>query len=363
MTQMPDHAAKRVLIYRIGSLGDTVVALPSFHLIARHFPDAERKLLTNIPIASKAPAAAAVLENTGLVHGYFRYAVGTRSAKELLKLWWSIVRWRPDALIYLSPARGVREAKRDATFFRLCGVRRLIGVPYTEDLQKNCIDSKTGALEFEAERLARTIADLGDAAIENPLNWSLHLTQGELDKAAQVLQPAGGKPVIAVSIGTKVQANEWGRENWTELLFQLAMRYPGYALAIAGAPTDFEESERIAEGWRRGPSATNAGPVINLCGQLSPRESGALFATAKIFLGHDSGPMHLAAAAQTPCVAVFSARGKPRVWFPYGEKHRVLYHKVECGGCNLDTCVVENKKCILSIRVDEVLAEVSAVLG
>jgi heptosyltransferase III len=57
--------------------------------------------------------------------------------------------------------------------------------------------------------------------------------------------------------------------------------------------------------------------------------------------------MHLAAEVQTPCVAVFSARGKPRVWFPYDEKHRVLYHKVECWDCNLDPCLVEEKKCIL----------------
>src|ERR1700716_3750504 len=104
---------KRALLYRIGRLGDTVVALPSLHLVARAFPDSERRLLTNFPIHVKAPPAAAVLQDTGLVDGYFRYSIGTRSPGELLALWWQLVRWRPDVLIYLGGARGVKAARRD----------------------------------------------------------------------------------------------------------------------------------------------------------------------------------------------------------------------------------------------------------
>ncbi|MEO6910483.1 MAG: glycosyltransferase family 9 protein, partial [Edaphobacter sp.] len=122
---------KRVLIYRLGSLGDTLVALPALHLIARAFPHADRRMLTNFPVNVKAPAAAAVLGDNGLVDSYFRYAVGTRSPRELLSLWWQLVRWRPEVLIYLSASRGVAVARRDAAFFRLCGIRRLVGIPIT----------------------------------------------------------------------------------------------------------------------------------------------------------------------------------------------------------------------------------------
>jgi len=126
---------KRVLVYRLGSLGDTVVALPSLHLVARAFPDAERRLLTNFPADVKAPPAAAVLGGSGLVSGYFRYVVGTRSMFGLSKLWWQLRRWRPDALVYLGAARGVESARRDARFFWLCGVREMVGVPLTAALQ------------------------------------------------------------------------------------------------------------------------------------------------------------------------------------------------------------------------------------
>src|SRR5436190_9988886 len=97
---------RRVLIYRLGSLGDTVVALPALRLVARAFPDAERWALTNFSVSSKAAPMASVLEGTGLVHGYLKYPVGLRDAVGLLKLRRDIRRLRPDALVYLAEAHG-----------------------------------------------------------------------------------------------------------------------------------------------------------------------------------------------------------------------------------------------------------------
>ena len=73
--------------------------------------------------------------------------------------------------------------------------------------------------------------------------------------------------------------------------------------------------------------------------------------------------MHLAAAVQTPCVAIFAARNLPRVWFPYGDQHRVLYHPTACAGCGLETCIAERKRCLTAISVAEVLAQVELALS
>jgi heptosyltransferase III len=352
-------STKRVLIYRLGSLGDTLIALPALHLVASAFPDAERRMLTNFPVNVKAPPAAAILGDSGLVHSYFRYAVGTRSPREVLALWWQLLRWRPQVLVYLGSKRGIESAQRDAKFFRLCGISRLIGVPVTEDMQENHWLGNELALEPEGARLARNIAELGDARLDDPRSWDLHLTEAEQNRAKEALAPVAGHPLIAVSVGTKVQSKDWGRENWRALLARLAGLYPGYALALSGAPEESEASEFAAEGWR----GVSSQPVVNLCGRLTPRESAAAFAQARLFVGHDSGPMHLAAAVQTPCVAIFAARNKPRVWFPYGKQHRVVYHQTDCWGCGLETCTIERKKCLTSITVDEVVAEVRAILG
>ena len=128
----PMNDVRRVLIYRLGSLGDTVVALPCFKLIARVFPDAERFVLTNFPVNSKAAPLQAILGHNGLVDGYLEYPLRTRDATALLTLRSRIQALKPDALIYLCGPRGTLRAVRDILFFLSCGVRRIIGAPIKE---------------------------------------------------------------------------------------------------------------------------------------------------------------------------------------------------------------------------------------
>ena len=251
------------------------------------------------------------MNTPAFVQGFFRYAVGTRSPRELFSLWWQLVRWRPQVLVYLGAARGIESARRDALFFRLCGISTQIGVPLTEPMQHN-LPALDGALEPEAGRLTRNLASLGPPMLQDPRSWDLHLTQAEHVRASEALISAGDLPVIAVSVGTKVQAKDWGRDNWRDLLTRLAALYPAHALALAGAPEEAAASDFAAAHWTQAGGA----PVINLCGTLTPRESAAVFARSRIFLGHDSGPMHLAAAVQTPCVAIFAARNIPASGFP-----------------------------------------------
>jgi ADP-heptose:LPS heptosyltransferase len=307
-----------------------------------------------------------VLEGSGLIHGYMRYTAATRSPLELLKLWASLLRWRPDVLIYLAAARGIPAARRDARFFRLCGIRQQIGVPLTEALQTNFNGTapqpnplQTRELEPEASRLARNLASLGDARLDSPASWDLRLTAAEHAAAVSAIGPdAMLREILAVSVGTKVQAKDWGRDNWRALLTALARAWPGRTLLLAGSPEESAASDFAAALWQ----SSGGGPIVNLCGRLTPRESAAALARARLFIGHDSGPMHLAATVGTPCVALFAARNLPRQWFPYGPGHRVLYHHVECAGCGLETCIEQQKKCLLSITVPEVLAAIHTAL-
>ena len=369
---MVDERVRRVLIYRLGSLGDMTVSVPVLRLVARAFPRAERRMLTNVPVHAKAPAAAAVLDGSGLVDGYFRYAVGTRSVTELGRLWAQLRWWRPEVVVYLAAARGVTVAARDVRFLRWCGVQRVVGAPLTEALQGNYFGEEPGSaagkarlfageLEPEAARLARCVAALGSAELEKAESWALGLTAAERARAtaaigAEVLAAgATGREPVAVSVGTKVQAKDWGREKWRELLRQMAPLLAGRGLLLLGAAEEAEVSAFVATGWM--------GPVVNLCGRLTPRESAAALEQACLFLGHDSGPMHLAASVGTPVVAVFAARNIPRVWFPFGDGNEIVYRRVACWGCGLETCVEQGKKCLEGIGVEEVLAAVKRALG
>jgi ADP-heptose:LPS heptosyltransferase len=351
-----DRAVKKLLVYRLGSLGDTLVSLPCLHLLQRTFPQSERRLLTNFPVHAKAPAAAAILGESGLVHGYLRYVVGTRSPGILLQLAREIRRFNPDMLVYLMPPRSRRAALRDKLFFKwAAGVKRIVGLPAPDVRSAPRVNPETSLYEAEFDRLARSIAEIGDAATKDPANWDLRLTASERQVARTALGDLAGKPLVVCGPGTKMQAKDWGQENWRELLRRVAASYRGYGFAIVGAQEDSSAGDFVLREL--------TGPKLNLCGRLTPRETAAVLEYGSIFLGPDSGPMHLAACVGVPCVIAFSARGLPGVWFPAGQNHKVVYHRVSCFGCNLDTCTIEARRCLSSITVDEMAAAVHDVLS
>lgn len=340
-------STQRVLIYRLGSLGDMVVALPALHLIKQSFPRARRLLLTNHPVHAKAPAASEVLGNSGLVDGFISYPVGARSVMPLAKLWWQIIRFRPQVLIYLAASRGDDHIKRDARFFHLCGVAKIIGLHLGPSAASTYFP-ETELWEHEAARLSRMVEALGKCDVDDRRNWDLGLTEEEKGKARNALSHLGGTPFVVCGAGTKMQAKDWGRENWRQLLSRLSAEMPDHALAMVGAKEEAELSDYAASQWR--------GPFVNLCGRLSVRESAAVISNAELFMGPDSGPMHLAAAVGVPCACVFAARDKPGAWYPRGPANRVIYHRVDCMQCYLETCVAQKKRCLTSITVDEMFA-------
>ncbi|MGO9336358.1 MAG: glycosyltransferase family 9 protein [Terracidiphilus sp.] len=350
----PDPTIRRVLIHRLGSLGDTVVALPCFHLIARVFSNAERRLLTNFPVHAKAPASAAVLGCSGLVHGYMRYAVGTRNPLELLRLAQEIRRFRPDLVVYLMHIRPWKAIRRDRMFYRLAGVRRIVGMAAEKEM-KFRFDEDAGLFEREPFRLARLVGELGDAEPAKLANWDMMLSDGERETAREAVRMLGDSPLIVCGPGTKMPAKDWGPDNWQALLGRIDRKYPGHSLALVGANEEFNVAEHAAKQWM--------GPWVNLCGRLAPRGTAALLQHAKIFLGPDSGPMHLAASVGTPCVIPFSAASPPGIWFPYGNKHQIVYHRTRCAGCYLEKCNVDGHPCLTSISVEEMETAVDRVMN
>ncbi len=347
----------RVLIFRVGSLGDTLVALPAFRLIVNAYPNAERRLLTCISDNHKATPVQSILDGTGFVHGYYDYSTGTKKIKEMMRLARQIRKWKPNILIYLMEPKGLHRTLRDAAYFKWgCGIPHILGLPVSRDRRRVQPLDDTGRVEWEANRLVRCLTGLGEVNPEAPAFYRLALTEQERSAANLALRLLpDGIPVISASIGSKWRVNDWEDANWSELLRKLCDMYPDHALVMVGAKIEYHRSQRLLDHW--------SGPSLNLCGDLSPRESAAILQRAGIFIGHDSGPMHLAASVGTRCVAIFSARNPPGEWFPLGEGHQVLYHQVPCYGCKLDICTKYNKRCILSIRVDEVIEAVRRILG
>lgn len=301
------------------------------------FPDAERIVLTNRPVSSKAAPLEVILHAGGFIHRAIDYPVGLRDPSALVGLARQIRAERIDTLVYVGGGRGRLAVWRDLVFFRACGIRKVIGAPTHPDLAVNRVD-EAGVVEPEASRLARCLAPLGAIDLLAPDAFDLNLTPYEHAKAASLLAPPFDQPFMAVNTGGKVVEKDWGEANWIALFKALA---PNLSLPVVfvGGAEDSARAQTLGALWN--------GPWLDACGKLAPRETAALLTHAAFFVGHDSGPMHLAAAARAPCVGLFGIINRPRKWHPFGARHRILH----------DTAGVER---ISVAAVQEAMAEMVA---
>jgi ADP-heptose:LPS heptosyltransferase len=320
---------RRIIVFRQGSIGDFVVSLPSFHLIRQSYPAAEIILLTNLPASESVMPAEAILDGTGLVDRYLKYPGGTRDPAELRELKAQLRAGPGDMLIYLAGAKGTLTTFRDYLFFRWCGLRAIVGISANPQWMQSRPPMSGGDLwEPEAERLARQLARLGRVDCGLARNWDLHLSDAETAEATRLLDEglprlrAGRPPLLGLSVGTKEPAvKDWGDDNWLTVI--RGLQRLGCGLVLLGGMEDRDRSARLTADW--------PGDVVNLCGRSSPRVSAAVLRHVRLLLCHDSGPMHLAAAVGTPCVAIFARHSLPGRWFPFGAEHKILYPMAKSG--------------------------------
>ena len=135
----------------------------------------------------------------------------------------------------------------------------------------------------------------------------------------------------------------WPEDRYREVVADLITEFDLWPV-VFGGPEDRDRGDRLLRSWRRG---------YNGAGALSLRSSASALARCRLYLGNDSGVMHLAAAAGVPCVALFSARESPGSWYPYGGAHRVLRSQIDCEGCMLVECIDRRMECLMAISTAE----------
>ena len=342
-----------VLVYRTGGFGDHIIGLPCLHLVARQFPGDRRILIANSPSNSKVPSATEIFAGSGLFEDILlvpRHPM--KHPMEMARLHRRITRLGASTLVYLPclpaeiPVDIPKRIFRDIAFFYLAGVRNFIGLPARGNL--NRLKLPSGSWEPERDRLARMLSGIGKVDYSSKNNWDLRLTDEEKDWGSSQVRSLGDRPVLAISISSSIQAKDWTLERWVALMPGLRKAFPSHALIAVGAALDYQPSQSVLSSWE--------GPHLNLCGLASPRQTAAALGKCDIFFGVDSGPMHLAASLGVPCVIVFSARAPKGIWFPYGERHEILYTETSCSNCGLDVCITENRRCLLSIMPGDVIA-------
>jgi len=317
---MANAAQPCILIFRLGSIGDTVVALPCYHALARRYPQHRRVLLTNALTSVRASSAETVLTGTGLIDETLYYPVGDFSLAAFRGFAAEIRRCRPELLVYLAERPTLGPVLRDFAIFKAAGVPRIVGLPWTARKRRGEFLAGTQELEQETFRLARLLEPIAPVEF-GAADWDLKLSALEIQRADRTLRGLGAAALsgglIAVAPGAKFAVKDWGADNWRALLNSLTASHPSLALVLIGAGDERGLADDVGREWR--------GPRVNLCGSLTPRETTAVLRRCALLICHDSGPMHLAASQGIPCVALFGNYNKPRQWFPFGAGHRVVH--------------------------------------
>lgn len=134
-----------------------------------------------------------------------------------------------------------------------------------------------------------------------------------------------------------------------------ALHASGHRIVVTAAPAEHELG--FVQAVLRGARA----PVVDLSGKLSLKQLAALTQRARVFVGVDSVPMHIAAAMQTPVVALFGPSGDLE-WGPWQVRAQVITLGYSCRPCGLDGCGGGKvSDCLTDISVDQVLTAVRAL--
>jgi ADP-heptose:LPS heptosyltransferase len=285
----------RILVIRGGAIGDFILSLPALKALRDTYPDAHIEILGYKHIAALAEnrfyAQAVHSIEYGPLSSFF--AKSSELPAELANYFTSF-----DLIIsYLYDPDEIFERN-----LRACGVQNLIPGPGAK------IDSSAHA----ARQLAKPVEELGIKVVD--LAAKIFPCAEDRQFARDFLRDLP-RPSLTIHPGSGSEKKNWPLENWIDLGNDLLGResFRGSILIISGE-ADRAQVARLEELWQneRVAFAKNL-PLVHLA---------ALFENS-IFVGHDSGISHLAAAAGANCILLFGPTD-PDIWAPQNENARVI---------------------------------------
>ncbi len=291
----------KILVIRGGAIGDFLLTLPAISLLREAFPQARLEILGYEHIVSLATSggyadAARSIEYAAMA-GFF-------NPKADLD---------PELSAYFASFQQIVSYLYDPDGFfagnlRRCGVKNLIEASPKVDVEG---DHATRQLARPLERLA--------LYLDHEVDVRLRMAAFHQEQASAVLQTCGGGrdpelPLVAIHPGSGGERKNWPPERWEALgrwLFSLPEPIRPWVLLVGGE-SDVKTLETLQTAWAADIQA--AGRFIVAANQPLP-DLAALLARCRLFVGHDSGISHLAAAVGLPCVLLFGPTD-PDIWAP-----------------------------------------------
>jgi heptosyltransferase-2 len=326
----------RILIIRLSSLGDTVLATAALEALGKAFPGIKADVLTK-------PSFREVFTNNP--------SVG------------EILEWTEE----LSPAGMAKLlAARNYDFvidlhanLRTRLLRLFLCGPKWSVYHKGAVRRRFALLLGTANSLRESHVVEKYIAALSPLDVPparvlprLYPGDDAPDAAAVTLCMLGwngSARIMALAPGARWPTKAWPEEKWVELAKRASSE--GFFLLVVGGEEDAKAGSRILE--------ESKAKGIVAAGKTSIHGTSALLALSSVLVTNDSAPLHLATASGTPVAAIFGPTVRNFGFFPLGERDEIVEASLKCRPCALhggDSCPKGHFKCMNEIAPEAVYA-------
>ncbi len=343
---------RRVLVIKLGHIGDVLVATPLITALKQAWPEAEVTALVN----QGTEAMLAHNPQLSRVLVLRREHAGRLAAmRRQLGLLAQVRGGGFDLCLELSGG------DRGALLSRVSGARVRVGFapkrPHLRARAFTHLADRSGTDRHEVVCFLRQLESLGLDPGRPPLVFEPGPRGRE--RAAALLARAGLEPggYALVHPTSRWMFKSWTAEGNAAVITHLARK--GLPVVLTCAPAAAERDLRDRIRALLPPEA----PVTDLGGELDLHTLGGLIAGARVFFGVDSAPMHMAAALGVPTVALFGPSGE-RMWGPWQVEHEVVAGDCAERPCGRDGCEGSKvSRCLVELGPERVTAAVDRVLA
>ena len=299
---------RSIVAFKLRHIGDVLLSTPAFHALRGTFPGARIAAVVN-------EGTQDMLSGNPDIDRILVFRRGRRNAGRKSRFGEELALLREIRSLRADVAVNFTEGDRGATLSLLSGARFRVGVAsarrglwakerfYTHLCPRP--DQYLHQVWKDLDVLAAAGIPPGD------LRLRFSFSEEERERAHRKLSGAGmpgGAPYAVIHPTSRWKFKCWTDEGMAGIISCLSRKGVYPVVASGPDPVEVAQADRIV--------ALSSVSCASLAGALSLKELGAALASARLFFGVDSAPMHIAAAVGTPAVALFGPTGAYN-WAPW----------------------------------------------